>query len=92
MSFVVDQDDLLSLPNEAGELYLPNQVPRLSTPPSPIVFLREYVMPNLPVVIEDGVKHWPALNKWSKDYLRNKLGMFMFMFMFLSKNSYIYWI
>ncbi|XP_065657206.1 bifunctional peptidase and (3S)-lysyl hydroxylase Jmjd7 isoform X1 [Hydra vulgaris] len=65
---------LLSLGNEAHELYLPREIKLLEHPPSPLVFLREYVMPNIPVVIKNGVKHWPAIKKWTDDYLVNVLG------------------
>ena len=74
MSLVIDKDALLSLSREASELYLPKQVPRLPTVPTPIAFLQKYVMPNLPVVIENGVSHWPALKKWSNEYLHKILG------------------
>ena len=69
-------DVLLSLGNEAKELYLPQKVKLLEQPPSPLVFLREYVMPNIPVVIKNGVKHWPAIKKWTDEYLKNLLGKF----------------
>ena len=31
-------------------------------------------MPNIPVIIREGVKHWPALVKWNDDYLTKVLG------------------
>ncbi|XP_012558902.2 bifunctional peptidase and (3S)-lysyl hydroxylase Jmjd7 isoform X2 [Hydra vulgaris] len=65
---------LLSLGNEAQELYLPRKIKLLEHPPSALVFLREYVMPNIPVVIKNGVKHWPAIKKWTDDYLVDILG------------------
>ena len=62
------------LSEEAHDLYLPSWVRELEAVPSPLVFLREYVMPNIPVVIRGGVQHWPALVKWSDDYLTEVLG------------------
>ena len=72
---VNDRDGLfVSLSHEANELYLPRHVPRLASPTTPLNFLRNYVMPNLPVVIENAISHWPALTKWTKEYLRDVIG------------------
>lgn len=73
-SLCIDKTTLLSLAQDAGDLYLPRFVPRLISPPSPLVFLRNYVMPNLPVVIEQGVSQWPAIRKWTKQYLLESIG------------------
>ncbi|KAF9436077.1 hypothetical protein BGZ76_004895 [Entomortierella beljakovae] len=31
-------------------------------------FIEEYERPGKPVIIADGAKHWPAMNKWSTEY------------------------
>lgn len=59
---------------EARELYLCSEVPRLEKAPSPLGFLRDWVNPNLPVVIQNAFNHWPALKKWDNAYLRDKIG------------------
>ncbi|XP_057300211.1 bifunctional peptidase and (3S)-lysyl hydroxylase JMJD7-like [Hydractinia symbiolongicarpus] len=74
MSELKIMDTLISLSREAKELYLPTEIPRLPTVPSPITFLRNYVTPNLPVVVENSVAHWPALTKWTDEYLKQTLG------------------
>ncbi|KAG8225410.1 hypothetical protein J437_LFUL004610 [Ladona fulva] len=37
-------------------------------------FYRDWVCPNIPVVIKNAVKHWPAVKKWSYKYLRENFG------------------
>lgn len=38
-------------------------------------FLREYFQPGFPVLISDGMAHWPAIKKWkSMDYLQKVAG------------------
>lgn len=65
---------LENLSIEAKELYLSSEVPRLEIPPTPLGFLRDWVNPNVPVVIKNAFNHWPALRKWNSDYLRQKIG------------------
>lgn len=65
---------LENLSLEAKELYLSSEVPRLEKAPSPLEFLREWVNPNIPVIIKNAFCHWPALEKWNNDYLRKKIG------------------
>nr|XP_022340536.1 jmjC domain-containing protein 7-like isoform X1 [Crassostrea virginica] len=59
---------------EARELYLDRDVPVLESPPSALTFYREYVSPNKPVVVQNGLEHWPALKKWTPGYLRERIG------------------
>lgn len=33
-------------------------------------FYRAYVAKNQPCVIRNGIKHWPAVAKWDRDYFR----------------------
>ena len=68
------QHNLLELSEEASELYLPKTVQKLTTAPTPLEFLRQYVMPNIPVVVKNGVSHWLALQKWDEKYLNTVLG------------------
>jgi len=68
------ESTLLSLSREAKELYLFDNIRELYNIPTPIEFLRHYVMLNQPVVIRNGVKHWKALSKWSMEYLTDKIG------------------
>lgn len=37
-------------------------------------FLDDYYAPGRPVVIERAIDHWPALKRWTPDYLRRKVG------------------
>jgi len=37
-------------------------------------FLKYYVKPQKPVVIEEMVNDWPAVEKWNFDYIKNKVG------------------
>uniref|UniRef100_A0A8C4X0Z9 Bifunctional peptidase and (3S)-lysyl hydroxylase JMJD7 n=1 Tax=Eptatretus burgeri TaxID=7764 RepID=A0A8C4X0Z9_EPTBU len=65
---------LRALAVEARDLSLGNGVPHLTRPPSPLVFLRDWVSPNRPVVISDAISHWPALSRWTSSYFREVLG------------------
>jgi histone arginine demethylase JMJD6 len=37
-------------------------------------YLREYVLPLNPVIITDGIEHWPARKKWTLDFFRQQYG------------------
>ena len=37
-------------------------------------FIANFVKPQVPVVIENLVEHWPAFEKWDFDYMRDKVG------------------
>ncbi|KAJ8299142.1 hypothetical protein KUTeg_023202 [Tegillarca granosa] len=54
---------LHNLAQEAKELYLDREVPRLDFPPSPLSFYRDYVAPNKPVIIHKAFDQWPALEE-----------------------------
>ena len=42
-------------------------------PESPLVFQRDWISQNRPLIIRNGIHHWPALKKWQDDtYLKNK--------------------
>ena len=38
------------------------------------VFVREYYSKQLPVLLRGGVDHWPALQRWTPDYLQEHFG------------------
>ena len=74
-----DRDELLSsafnsLTCEARELYLPENICKYVGPPTPVEFYRNWVCPNVPVIFKHSINHWPALQKWTPAYLREKLG------------------
>ncbi|XP_005751823.1 bifunctional peptidase and (3S)-lysyl hydroxylase JMJD7 [Pundamilia nyererei] len=59
---------------EAHDLYLNQSVPYLDGPPEPLQFHCDWIAPNKPCIIRNAFSHWPALAKWSPDYLREKVG------------------
>lgn len=63
-----------SLVCEARELYLPERICEHLGPPTPLEFYRNWVCPNIPVIFKNSINHWPALQKWTQQYLRKKLG------------------
>lgn len=63
-----------SLSTEARELYLTSEVPVLSSPPSPLEFYRDWVTPNVPVIIRNSINTWPALKLWNSEYFKKKIG------------------
>ncbi|XP_021835271.2 lysine-specific demethylase JMJ32 [Spinacia oleracea] len=70
-------EELETLWEEVRELSFgtSTEVERLHSPPSPVEFLRNYVMPNKPCIISNALEHWPALSLWSSDeYLCQALG------------------
>ncbi|CAF4526344.1 unnamed protein product [Rotaria sp. Silwood1] len=62
------------LSQEARELYLESRISRIRVP-SPLVFYRDYVSRNKPVIIQGALDQWSALSKWNtSEYLRHQLG------------------
>ncbi|XP_030299033.1 bifunctional peptidase and (3S)-lysyl hydroxylase JMJD7 isoform X2 [Sparus aurata] len=59
---------------EAHDLYLNQSVPYLEEPPDPLQFYRDWIGPNKPCIIRNAFSHWPALSRWSPEYLREKVG------------------
>jgi len=62
---------------DTHEFYLPscerpNSIERITTP-TPLRFYQDYVSKNVPVVITDCIKDWPALQLWTDDYLSDIL-------------------
>ncbi|EDW70055.1 bifunctional peptidase and (3S)-lysyl hydroxylase Jmjd7 [Drosophila virilis] len=58
---------------EAEELCIGGQISELQQMPSALEFARDYYARNAPVVIRQAVAHWPAVQKWSPDYLQTAL-------------------
>jgi len=50
------------------------RIERLDRPPSALTFQREYVAARRPVVIRGLMERWPALVRWTPDYLRRTYG------------------
>ena len=68
-----DARDLFTwLSREVHELV--SHVPRVHGAPSPIQFLRDFVSANRPVVVTDAFNDWPAMERWSLDYLADAMG------------------
>ncbi len=65
---------LHQLSEEARDLYLSSEIPTLESSPTSLVFLRDYVSPNRPVIIKNCLKDWSACRKWTTEYLRKTLG------------------
>lgn len=63
----------LALSQEAYNLYLPRTIDVLKEPVSALVFYREYVAQNVPVIIRNATKHWQS-HKWTNAYLRAAMG------------------
>ncbi|OQS01127.1 hypothetical protein ACHHYP_01804 [Achlya hypogyna] len=61
------------LSEDAKDFWAPRSVARIP-PPSPLVFYRDYVSKNIPVIITGGIDHWPAMRKWTDDYLLQTIG------------------
>ncbi|XP_022340537.2 bifunctional peptidase and (3S)-lysyl hydroxylase Jmjd7-like isoform X2 [Crassostrea virginica] len=68
MSF--NQDTISTLDEAVEQLALEAR----ESPPSALTFYREYVSPNKPVVVQNGLQHWLALKKWTPGYLRERIG------------------
>ncbi|XP_071534213.1 bifunctional peptidase and (3S)-lysyl hydroxylase Jmjd7 isoform X2 [Panulirus ornatus] len=68
------QDCLIKLCQEANELYLNSEVPVLDEIPTSLELYRNWIAPNKPVIFRGAIKEWPAIKKWSFEYLRNQIG------------------
>ncbi len=63
----------LAVSQEAHNLYLPRTIDVLKEPVSALVFYREYVAQNVPVIIRNATKNWQS-HKWTNAYLRAAMG------------------
>ncbi|XP_041669257.1 bifunctional peptidase and (3S)-lysyl hydroxylase JMJD7 [Cheilinus undulatus] len=68
------KDRLAEFALEAHDLYLNHSVPYLDGSPDPLVFFRDWISANKPVIIRNAISHWPALTRWTPEYLRGKVG------------------
>ncbi|XP_031735253.1 bifunctional peptidase and (3S)-lysyl hydroxylase JMJD7 isoform X1 [Anarrhichthys ocellatus] len=59
---------------EAHDLYLNQSVPYLEESPDPLQFYRDWIGPNKPCIIRNACSHWPALTRWTPEYLRETVG------------------
>lgn len=64
-------DPLAELITSYNELNSPT-IDNLSSEPSPLQFLR-YVARNEPFVVRGGARNWPAAQKWSAEFLKERL-------------------
>ena len=64
------------LSSESSDLCWPSQIAEIDSPPflSPLQFLRDCVTPNRPIILRGAAKSWPAVTKWTDEYLRNLCG------------------
>ena len=60
-------------PSSEVPFQVQGKVGRIEDPP-PAVFFKKYVEGNRPVVISGAMEEWPALNRWSWDYLAEVAG------------------
>ena len=65
------RDSLLAAAAEAQEL-IGTSCPRVHSP-SPLEFARDFVHQNRPCVITGAMDDWPAMSKWTDDYLLERL-------------------
>jgi hypothetical protein len=49
---------LAQLRADARDLWMPREVPRLAVPPTPLAFLRDFVMPSTPVIVRGALREW----------------------------------
>ncbi|XP_059208773.1 bifunctional peptidase and (3S)-lysyl hydroxylase JMJD7 [Centropristis striata] len=68
------KERLAEFSTEAHDLYPSRVVPYLDEPPEPLQFYRTWVAPNRPCIIRNACSHWPALSRWTPQYLREKVG------------------
>ncbi|XP_034483618.1 bifunctional peptidase and (3S)-lysyl hydroxylase JMJD7 [Drosophila innubila] len=58
---------------EAEELCIGGQITELKQLPTALEFARDCYAKNAPVVIRGAVAHWPAVKKWTPEYLQSTL-------------------
>ncbi|XP_070560023.1 uncharacterized protein [Ptychodera flava] len=50
------------------------QIDETDTPPDPRTFWEKYVKPGKPLIVRGAIKHSPAFNLWTKEYLKENYG------------------
>ncbi|XP_059275496.1 lysine-specific demethylase JMJ32 [Lycium ferocissimum] len=71
-----EEEAIKNLWQEVRDLSLgtTTQITHLSSPPTPLQFLRDYISPNKPCLISNSINHWPATTLWhSTSYLLKTL-------------------
>jgi Cupin-like domain len=68
------RDYVLQLSTAVSEFELYDAVADLNSVPESRTFERAFVARNRPCVIRNAVSHWPAVEKWSLDYVSEKMG------------------
>lgn len=63
--------------DDLSDLYLNRSVPYLEEPPDPLQFYRGWIAPNKPCIIRNALSHWPALSRWTPEYLRYHRPLFL---------------
>lgn len=68
------KDSVLQLSTDVAALELYDTVAELDSVLDSTTFERTFVARNRPCVIRNAVSHWPAIDKWSLDYISEKMG------------------
>jgi hypothetical protein len=68
------KDSVLQLCTSVSEFEQYDVVAELECVPDSRTFERAFVARNRPCVIRNAVSHWPAIEKWSLDYVSEKMG------------------
>ncbi|XP_022652118.1 jmjC domain-containing protein 7-like isoform X2 [Varroa destructor] len=63
-------DDLECVGALFTDLCVDSEVARIKGLPDPLQFYRSFVSPNRPVIIEGACASWPALRRWTNEYLK----------------------
>lgn len=67
------KESVLDLSTAVSYFELYDSVAELDAVPDSDTFQKTYVSRNRPCVIRNAVSHWPALQKWSLDYIAEKM-------------------
>ncbi|KAF0724048.1 hypothetical protein AaE_009816, partial [Aphanomyces astaci] len=61
------------LSEDSKDFWTPRSIARIPQP-TPLEFYRNYVSKNIPVIITNAMDSWPAMAKWTNEYLVDTLG------------------
>ncbi|XP_018015485.1 bifunctional peptidase and (3S)-lysyl hydroxylase Jmjd7 [Hyalella azteca] len=64
----------MKLSRECRALNVSSKVDVVDEVPSPLCLARDYVGANKPLLMRGAVAHWPAVSKWTPQYLRDRVG------------------
>ncbi|XP_069960865.1 bifunctional peptidase and (3S)-lysyl hydroxylase Jmjd7-like isoform X4 [Cherax quadricarinatus] len=68
------EECFLKLSLAAKEYQLSKEVSVVDDVGTPLEVYRDWVAPNRPVIFRGAVRDWPAIKKWTFDYLREQIG------------------